>query len=314
MAMVAAEISIRPGTPRDLAAVHALFTAALEFDRFGPELLAEKLFANPRPAEQSYALYLAEAGGQLLGALQGVSRPALRRGWLGLFAVAAAHRGRGVATKLFARVRSDWSAAGIASAEALAQPGNYFTPGLDPRYTAALGWLERQGFRKFGDCVNLCADLRGAPFETAGDETRLAQQGFVVRRATAEDGPLLDTFFAAQFGAEWRLETELALRRAPPALHLALRDNTVIAFSAHSGQNREWGFFGPMGTTPAARGTGLGRLLLKRCLNDLRAAGHITAVIPWVGPITFYSRAVPCRVERVFWRYRLDLASPEVER
>ena len=100
------------------------------------------------------------------------------------------------------------------------------------------------------------------------------------------------------------------MRNDPPAMHLAVADGRIIAFSGHSSQNREWGFFGPMGTTPAARGKGVGQVLLRRCLNDLRDAGHTTAVIPWVGPIGFYSRYCNCRVDRVFWRYRKTLAAP----
>jgi GNAT superfamily N-acetyltransferase len=98
----------------------------------------------------------------------------------------------------------------------------------------------------------------------------------------------------------------------PPAVHLALRDDRIVAFSAHSAQNREWGFFGPMGTTPAARGHGLGAVLLMRCLEDLRKAGYGRAVIPWVGPIAFYAANVPCRVERVYWRLRTAVTIPSM--
>ena len=117
----------------------------------------------------------------------------------------------------------------------------------------------------------------------------------------------MDAFFEENFGADWRFEVSLALENDPPGLHIALKDGRLIAFSAHSSQNREWGFFGPMGTVPAARGLGLGRVLLWHCLNDMRDAGHRTAVIPWVGPIAFYQQWAGCHVERVFWRYRLVL-------
>jgi anti-anti-sigma regulatory factor len=59
-----------------------------------------------------------------------------------------------------------------------------------------------------------------------------------------------------------------------------------------------------MGTAPEAEGHGLGRVLLHRCLADLYAAGHGKAVIPWVGPISFYARHCGARVDRVFWRFR----------
>lgn len=145
------------------------------------------------------------------------------------------------------------------------------------------------------------------PFDTGADEDRLSPMGIAVRRAGPEDESLLDAFFARHFGADWLMETSLAMNNDPPGLHLALAENRVIAFSGHSSQNREFGFFGPMGTAPEARGKGIGRVLLRRCLNDLRDAGHKTSVIPWVGPISFYARHCGARVDRVFWRYRKQL-------
>jgi hypothetical protein len=71
--------------------------------------------------------------------------------------------------------------------------------------------------------------------------------------------------------------------------------------------NQEWGNFGPMGTADEARGLGLGEVLLYRCMADLQAAGHKTAVIPWVGPDAYYSRLLNCHIDRVFRQYRLGL-------
>ncbi len=289
-----------------LAALYALAAEALTLDRFSRDLLAEKLFTNPQPGVTEYRVYAARSGGGLAGFMQSVVNRKERRGWIGLFAVRGAERRRGVATALAERALADLRGAGADEVEVLAIPGNYFTPGLDPRYTEALGFLERRGFERFKDCVNLHADL-AEPFPTADDEARLAQAGVEIRRATRADGGLLDRFFAEAFGAGWRLETELALRNEPPALHLALRGGRVIAFSGHSSQNREWGFFGPMGTLPETRGLGIGRVLLRRCLNDMHAAGHRSSIIPWVGPIAFYAHHADCRVSRVFWRYRLRL-------
>ncbi|HRX83481.1 MAG TPA: GNAT family N-acetyltransferase [Phycisphaerae bacterium] len=286
-----------------LAELHALAQAALPLDRFSRDLLAEKLFANPQPDITSYRTYAARAEGRLVGFMQSVVNPAERRGWIGMFAVADGVRRRGVATALLERALGELRLLGADEVEVLAIPGNYFTPGLDPRYTEALCFLERRGFTRFKDCANLEADL-SAPFPTEADEQRLAAAGVTIRRAARDDDKRLDAFFDEAFGAGWRLESELAMRNDPPALHLALRGERVIAFSGHSSQNREWGFFGPMGTLPETRGLGIGRVLLRHCLNDLRAAGHRTSIIPWVGPIAFYAYHADCRVTRVFWRYR----------
>jgi mycothiol synthase len=297
-----ADPAIRMANERDLPALHGLLQRCLTLDAFSPELIAEKLFGAPHPGFSNQTL-LAEERGDLLGMMQSVVRPAARKAWLGLFAVEPARRRQGVATMLFEQARQGWPT-DTAEAEALAIPGNYFTPGLDPRYTEGLCFLERLGFERFKDCVNLTADL-SQRFDSRAEQERLASLGIEVRRARPDDGPLLDAYFAQHFGANWRLEAGLALQNDAPSLHLALKTGRVIAFSAHSTQNREWGFFGPMGTAPEARGLGVGRVLLWHCLNDMRDAGHKTSVIPWVGPIAFYRQWCGARVERVFWRYRL---------
>jgi mycothiol synthase len=267
--------------------------------------LCEKLFEKRRPDEFTWEVYLAESEGRPAGFMQSVTRPTMHKAWVGIFAVDAAQRRRGIANALFQHARANWPA-DTEEVEVLAIPGNYFAPGLDPRYTTALAFVERLGFERFKDCVNLSADL-SERFDTSPDERRLTAGSIEVRRARPDDGALLDAFFAEQFGQDWRFEAGLAMNNEPPGLHLALKNGRIIGFSAHSSQNREWGFFGPMGTVPEARGLGVGRVLLWRCLNDLRDAGHRTAVIPWVGPIAFYQQWCGARVERVFWRYRLRL-------
>jgi predicted N-acetyltransferase YhbS len=62
-----------------------------------------------------------------------------------------------------------------------------------------------------------------------------------------------------------------------------------------------------MGTAPNAQGQGIGGVLLRRCLGDLRAAGYGEAQIGWVGPVPFYSGAVGAYIDRVFFLYRKEL-------
>ena len=302
---------IRLAHEDDLPALYELAHGTLAHDTFSPDLLAEKLFKERRPEQFRWQVHIAEAQGKAIGLMQSVTRPAAHKAWIGLFAVAPGFRRRGIARTLFQEAREQWPEE-TAEVEALAIPGNYFAPGLDPRYTEALCFLERLGFERFKDCVNLIADL-SQRFDTTADEKRLAGESIHVRRADRGDDALLDAFFAEQFGEDWRFEVGLTMENDPPTLHLAMQNDRIIAFSAHSTQNREWGFFGPMGTTPAARGKGLGRVLLWRCLNDMFDAGHRTSVIPWVGPIAFYQQWAGCRVDRVFWRYRLSLEQKPAE-
>lgn len=287
-------------TPADVPAITAIARATFIHDVVSEARINEKLF-GARPAGMTlWETHLAHHDDKMVGFMHVAARPVAKKAWLGIFAVAPDHKRRGIATALLKRVEQQIPPE-CETIEALAIPGNYFTPGIDPRYTAGWVWLERRGFARFNECTNLTAPLETA-FDTAAAEEELRQQQIEIRRANDADAPLLDAFFTNDFGGDWRFEADLALQNDPPALHLALRENEIVGFAAHSGQNREVGFFGPMGTTPAARGTGVGRVLLWHCLNDLRAAGHKNAVIPWVGPIPFYYRWAGCTVDRVFWR------------
>jgi hypothetical protein len=62
-----------------------------------------------------------------------------------------------------------------------------------------------------------------------------------------------------------------------------------------------------MGTDPSMRRSGIGSVLLRRCLADMAAEGRDRADIAWVGPVGFYARGVGARISRVFWLYGRDL-------
>jgi GNAT superfamily N-acetyltransferase len=293
-------------SPKDLERLHALASATLNLDTFSADLLAQKLFFNPHAGRDDYRTFIAERGGAAVGFLHMVMRTGERRAWLGLFGVAPEVRRGGVMKRLHEAALQTWRAAGITTVDVLTVPTNYLVPGIDPRYTGAICFVESMGFEHQGARVNLRAKLDG-DFDTQAAEQDLATNGITIRRATPEDGDLLDAFFAVQFGQGWRAEVALSMRQDPPAVHIALRGDEMLGFAAHSSMNQEWGNFGPMGTSEAARGLGIGRVLLYRCMADLKNAGFRSSVIPWVGPYRFYCRWLDCVIERVFWQYRLTM-------
>jgi predicted N-acetyltransferase YhbS len=62
-----------------------------------------------------------------------------------------------------------------------------------------------------------------------------------------------------------------------------------------------------MGVAPGARGAGLGGVLRRRCLRDMRADGHARGEIFSVGHIPFYAKTIVARISRVFYRYAKQL-------
>jgi GNAT superfamily N-acetyltransferase len=306
--MSAASVHIVEATPTDLDRLFDLASKTMTLEDLSRKLLKQKLFFNPHPDLDSYHTFIAECEGAALGMLQHVVRPSEAKAWLGLFAVSDAHRRQGIARRLYETARERWQAEHVRLVDVMVVPSNYLVPGIDPRYTAAACFLDGLGFTQIRVMANMRARLDRS-FDTREQEARLRDDGIDVRRAESADLPRLERFFARHFSTDWLHETRLALSQDPPAVHLALRGDEVIAFSAHSTMNQEWGNFGPIGTADAARGQGLGAVLLHRCMSDLKSAGHTTAVIPAVGPYRFYSDNLDCKIERVFWRYRMEMES-----
>ncbi|QLQ38173.1 GNAT family N-acetyltransferase [Micromonospora robiginosa] len=244
--------------------------------------------------------------GTLLGVLLGsLSATDPERGHVDLIAVAPAERRRGVGTALLAGAEARLAALGASELLLAGNPPHYAWPGIDVRYTPAVCAALRLGFRQDRTAWNMTAALtEGSPAlrPTEAAERRLAAGGVTVRRAEPADLPALSAFARSVFGGTWDGELAGSVGRPDAGTHLAERDGEILGFAAYGSARPSW--FGPMGTAPAAEGSGIGGVLLRRCLRDQAAAGITAAQIGWVGPVPFYSGAAGARIERVFFLYR----------
>ncbi|WP_310740508.1 GNAT family N-acetyltransferase [Microbispora sp. H10885] len=222
-------------------------------------------------------------------------------GHVDLIAVDPAARGRGIGRALVAAAEEWMREKGAAEARFAGNPPCYAWPGIDVRYTPAACLAESLGYERYRVAWNMTADLpaRFDPAEHEADLARLADAGVTVAAAPAGERGDVVAFVREQWNDAWAWEAEQAT-----GLHYATRAGEILGFAAW-GARPSW--FGPMGTAEAARGLGVGRVLLRRCLAEQAAAGLASAQIGWVGPLRFYSRAVAARAERVFWLYRRRL-------
>jgi GNAT superfamily N-acetyltransferase len=285
----------------ELAEAGEVARAALTFDAGEAAALVRRL-ADP-PAGRRWTMLLT-GGGVAMASLSGKDRAV---GHIDLLAVHPAARGAGRGRELV-RAAEEWlRSEGAERARFAGNPPCYAWPGIDVRYTAAAALAERLGYELAGTAWNMTADL-AADLSVDDDLPRLAGRGVRVRAAGTEgtagtegaDRARVTAFVREHWNDSWAWEVANAA-----GVHYAELDGRVLAFAAW-GARPAW--FGPMGTAPEARGLGLGRVLLRRCLADQRAAGQRTAQIGWVGPLGFYSRAVGARAERVFWQYGRELA------
>ncbi len=222
--------------------------------------------------------------------------------FLKLMAVDPAYQRRGLMSQLLDQFEARVKLAGVERIKIDFCPPAFLIPGVDPEYTAALALLMRRGYKSSRESyVNMRVPLDGGRLETAVDESRLHKLGIEVRRAVSDDFEA-----AAKLGYElggdfWRSEIEDAFYYDPIRLHLALKNNSPVAFAVQDVSGPT--LFGPTGTLPSARKLGIGTVLLKRCLRDVLAQGYAEAIICGAGPIAYYISTVGATVSRHFWPF-----------
>jgi mycothiol synthase len=220
-------------------------------------------------------------------------------GHLDGFAVAAGARRRGIASALLRAVCHQLAASGCRSVETGGTTWHYAWPGIDREYVAAMNLARHLGFRQQSVAYNMDVDLTGwVPGRAAAALTRGATPCPTVRRARPTDAAPLHDLISEHFNPVWDYEIGLALRRTAPGVFVAERDGRVLGFAAHGVYRPD--LFGPLGTDPDERGTGIGQALLLACLDDMAKAGLTLAQISWIGPAQFYAKAVNARIGRTF--------------
>lgn len=118
---------------------------------------------------------------------------------------------------------------------------------------------------------------------------RLRDAGIHCRRADSFERQVVLQFVRERWPA-WVDEAEAAFSHVPPTVHIATRDGTVLGFACYNATRPD--YFGPTGVEESERGGGMGRALLRQCLEALAAEGYAYAIIGGVhGRESFYEEA-----------------------
>jgi len=295
-------MNIRSYKKEDFALILNLLNSNCDYDTFSEELLHEKLYDDPN-WDANNTLVATEKN-QIIGFLQGVIRDirGTRYGYIKLMVVHKNWRRQSIATKLFKTIEDNFKKMEVENIRIYDSPLNYFMPGVDPRYTEAVCFAEKMGFKHIGEAVNMTVDLEKSNWETTEDIKNLKNENIEISRATNADKEELIEFISEEW-ILWQNELELAYKSNPIAIFIARLNGKIKAFSAYNGNNVGTGWFGPMGTHPDLRGNGIGKVLLYNCLADIKSSGLTESTIPWVAPISFYSHYADAKISRVFWRY-----------
>lgn len=289
---------LRPLQPGDFDDLLRIWNESAVFDPLTPALLEEKLLGDDDVVLEHCVVV--EQDQRPIG----FSVPVLRqsadgpRGFVKLFAVAPASRRQGIGRMLLSRCEETLRAAGAITIRPFESAPNYLVPGIDMRYNDALQFVRSCGYQQVGETSNLSVDLR-VPVEPVAAELG-------IRRATTADREALHAFLQPRWPT-WFAEIESTFDTDLATLFIAERGARVIGFAAYDANNRNTGWFGPMGVATEARGSGVGCGLLRSCLVALQEQGRPVATIPWVGPVPFYEKCADAKLARRFARFEKAL-------
>ena len=120
--------------------------------------------------------------------------------------------------------------------------------------------------------------------------SKVDEQGIILRRARAYERHIVADWVGKHFSPKWVSEVKIAFSRQPLACYVATRDKEILGFACYDTTAK--GFYGPTGVGEAARGTGIGKALLYKCMYALREQGYVYGIIGGVGPREFYEKAI----------------------
>lgn len=140
-----------------------------------------------------------------------------------------------------------------------------------------------------GDLLVRLYDLPEFP-----SEAKVVAAGVTVRRALPPERHVVTDWVGKHFSSNWVAEVEAAMSRLPVTCWIAVKDGKLLGFACHDATAK--GFFGPTGVDEAARGQGIGEVLLISTLRGMREAGYAYAVIGGAGPVEFYQKRLDASV------------------
>jgi predicted N-acetyltransferase YhbS len=113
---------------------------------------------------------------------------------------------------------------------------------------------------------------------------------FNVRRAQPFELTPVRRFVTDNFSRNWADEIAVGFAHQPISVFVATMEREIVGFAGYECTRR--GFFGPTGVASAARGKGIGAMLVLEALAALREMGYVYAIIGAAGPVRFYQKTV----------------------
>ncbi|MBS2539822.1 GNAT family N-acetyltransferase [Catenulispora sp. NF23] len=272
-------------------------------------------------------LHVAVLDGQIVGAAYAVRRLIAadadnlepETGWIPFFFVHPDHRDSGIGRELLTTALTWLRSHGRSEVFFSSYTPNYFLPGLDAaRYPEALHLLTTLGFERHYDAVAMDRSLVDyqLPAEIRKQINALSADGYRLGTPTDDELTALIAIAGLEFNPDWaRAIREAVVAGLPLNRIVVARDpaGRLLGWAMHATYEGALDRFGPFGVLPAARGTGLGKVLLHLTLERMVAAGAHSAWFLWTGKETAAGQLylkTGFDITRTFTILRASLLSP----
>ena len=209
-------------------------------------------------------------------------------GWITSFFVRPDYRRRGIGTAIFKAADGFFRSRAKKTIYFASYAPNYFVPGIDrAQYPHGAALLEAQGFNQLYQCVAMDKNLVGfeVPQDVLAVEAARREEGYVIENLTLRYVFPVLAFNEREFDPDWTRAIRDALKSGVPMSNvlIARLGDEVHGFCMYGGYDGVGERFGPFGVSESLRGTGLGKVLLYRCLEQMRRDGLHGAWFLWTG-------------------------------
>jgi len=230
---------------------------------------------------------------------------------LKFFIVKRELRRKGLGTFLLNQLYSKFKLQNIKGRiDALCSPPDYWFPGVSMKFTPAIYWLKKNGFKKslFGPSyrLNLCVELDNNPYLKFDLENPPPKEfeNIEFQRVNEEYFEKTYQLVKKHHGlGVWPQEVRNSFKNDPPTTFIAIQKDTkeVIGWATHSAHFE--GSFGPTGVLKSLRGKGIGGILFYWTLYDLKQKGLKKCHILWVGgeTVKYYSKVAGAYISEICW-------------
>ena len=116
----------------------------------------------------------------------------------------------------------------------------------------------------------------------------LREEGIIIRKALPPEKYEVVGWVEDNFDKKWASECDVAISNKPVSCYIAVYNKELLGFACYDTTCKD--FFGPTGVAESARGKGIGKALLLKCLHALKEMGYAYAIIGGAGPTGFYQK------------------------